>query len=331
MAKAGTRSGRIRAAVRTLVAALVALSASAGATPKEFALAVAAAGRGDHAACRAEFERLASASSQDGFARRALYGGAVCAAQGGELDRAFALLDQALARGFHDKERFYFDPRLVAVRTDPRFPGLERRFVAAFSAWKGAQNAELAKLVGADQDDRKGGVGGIDWSFVAPRDRERGARVKQIVAEGGARTPDDKYNAALVLQHGEELADFELAHRLAREAAEADADLPGARWLAAAALDRSLVQAGKPQRYGTQSIRKEGRWLLAEVDPTVTDEERALWDVPPLAESRKRAEAMNAAHIELPKTETGGASPPARSSPANGRGRARRARAQGFL
>jgi hypothetical protein len=51
---------------------------------------------------------------------------------------------------------------------------------------------------------------------------------------------------------------------------------------------------GKPQRYGTQFKRDPGGpWYLYPVDPAVTDEERARWNVPPLAELKKRAEALN--------------------------------------
>ena len=35
-----------------------------------------------------------------------------------------------------------------------------------------------------------------------------------------------------------------------------------------------------------------GRWVLHEVDPTTSDEERARWDVPPLAEALRRADQM---------------------------------------
>jgi hypothetical protein len=301
----------VRTAVGCL-ALLAALAAPAGAAPPEFAAAVAAAERGDFTACAAEFERLGAAASQDGFARRAFYGGAVCAAQGGALDSAHSLLSKAIARGFHDKDRFYFDPRLLPLRRDARWVELERAFLRGYATWERLQNADLAQLVKEDQEDRRGGAGGIDWELVAPRDRERCLRVKAILAAGGARTPDDRFNAALVLQHSDEIVDLELAHRLAKEAAEADADLATARWLAAAALDRSLVRAGKPQRYGTQSILQNGRWIVAEVDPAVTDGERALWEVPPLAESRRRVEAMNAARPAPPSPPE----PPAPPEPA---------------
>lgn len=48
-----------------------------------------------------------------------------------------------------------------------------------------------------------------------------------------------------------------------------------ARWLAAAALDRSLVSQGRPQRYGTQFTERDGRLYLAPMDSlAVTDAER---------------------------------------------------------
>lgn len=57
-------------------------------------------------------------------------------------------------------------------------------------------------------------------------------------------------------------------------------------------MDRYLLmKSGEPQRYGTQLVFRDGRSVLHEVDPAVTDEERARWNVPPLAQAR--ATAMN--------------------------------------
>jgi len=306
MLKPEQRSPNRRCALGLRAAAaivLAGLSSAVSAAPPEFAPAVAAAERGEFAACASAFESIAVAASQDGLARRALYGGAVCATQGKDLDRAFALLERAIGRGFHDDDRFYFDPRLQPLRTDRRWPTLEARFVSTRNAWRASLDPELATLAREDQQDRRPGVGGLDWEYIAPRDRERVRRVREIVAKGGARNPDDLYHAALILQRGDEVADLELAHNLARLAAEADADLSGARRLAAASLDRALVRSGKPQRYGTQMIYADGRWAVAEVDPAVTDAERAAWDVAPLAESRQRAEEMNAAG-EVPSPDS---------------------------
>jgi hypothetical protein len=46
---------------------------------------------------------------------------------------------------------------------------------------------------------------------------------------------------------------------------------------------------GKPQRYGTNMVPDGKRIRVWDVDPATTDEERARWDVPPLAEMERRA------------------------------------------
>ena len=59
-------------------------------------------------------------------------------------------------------------------------------------------------------------------------------------------------------------------------------------------IDRVRIRQGKPQLYGTQFKKdKDGPWYLWQVDPAVTDEERAKWDVPPLSRAKARVEALN--------------------------------------
>jgi hypothetical protein len=47
---------------------------------------------------------------------------------------------------------------------------------------------------------------------------------------------------------------------------------------------------GLPQKYGTNYVSDGRRQRLWDVDPATTDDERALWDVPPLAEQLRKAE-----------------------------------------
>ena len=50
---------------------------------------------------------------------------------------------------------------------------------------------------------------------------------------------------------------------------------------------------GKPQKYGTNYVYDGRGDRLWDVDPDTTDEERAEWDVPPLAEQLRKAEEAN--------------------------------------
>ncbi len=154
-------------------------------------------------------------------------------------------------------------------------------------------NPELIRIYREDQADRSGEPDQIDWLAVGPRDHARKARVAEILAAGGARTSDDYFSAAMVYQHGDSVEDFQRAHDLAAKAVELDPTNDTAKWLAAAAEDRYLMNLGKPQRYGTQFRKTNGKWELYQVDPSVTDEERARWGVPPLAEAKRRADEMN--------------------------------------
>jgi hypothetical protein len=150
-------------------------------------------------------------------------------------------------------------------------------------------NTELRGIYEADQADRRVEVPPAD---VMERDLARRRRVEELLAAGAAQDGPDCYHAAMVFQHGSRPEDYLRARELALRAAELG-HRPG-RWLAAAALDRWLMNEGRPQKYGTQYTGAGDRWVLHEVDPETTDAERAEWDVPPLAEARRRAEQMTA-------------------------------------
>jgi hypothetical protein len=159
-----------------------------------------------------------------------------------------------------------------------------------------SSNAELAALFEADQGERKGlsaAATPADWAALTAKDERRRARVAVIVSAGGATTATDWYAAAMIYQHGQTLDDFAHAREYAVEAVRRG-DEHG-RWLAAAAWDRWLVHAGYPQRFGTQSIcdLTDGglsRCRLYDYDPSITDEERARWNVPSLATALHRLE-----------------------------------------
>ncbi len=163
--------------------------------------------------------------------------------------------------------------------------------------------AELAALHAADYAEH-GAVpplGTPAYAALRERDRRRralaGAALERLRASGGA-TPEALYHAAWLYNHGDDAGDARLAHALAREAAERG--YAPARWLAAAAYDRSCMYEGRPQRYGTQFVPDGVRHRLWDVEPATTDAERAAWDVPPLAAQLARAEALTRTEPQPP-------------------------------
>jgi hypothetical protein len=285
-----------------LFLALTALALAGGAAaqtapgfPELFDQASNSYEKADWAHCGEQFAVAAKAAPLDRQAARSLVSAAKCASRAGDKEAAFRSLDQAAARGYRDADRVATDPDFESLRQDPRWKSFAGKVKArAAAARKGSLNPELERLYNEDQADRAPDMGKVDWSVVGKRDEERRKRVLEIVAQGGAKEAADYFHAAMVLQHGQSPEDFDHANQWCVKAVELDPDYPGARWLAAASKDRYLMNLGKPQLYGTQFKKDQnGPWYLYQVDPTVIDEERAKWDVPPLARAKARVEALN--------------------------------------
>jgi hypothetical protein len=152
---------------------------------------------------------------------------------------------------------------------------------------EGDDSDELAAMFEADQSSRR------EQRMSIEDDHARLRRVLEMLERGELRTPSEYYHAAMVLQHGQAREHYHLAFELARRAADAGRDR--ARWLAAAALDRWLMSAKLPQKFGTQFRRTAlGAWELWAVDPATTDEERDEWDVPHLKQQMERLRKLNA-------------------------------------
>jgi hypothetical protein len=130
-----------------------------------------------------------------------------------------------------------------------------------------------------------------EYTAMRLRDLQCRARVTEIIATDDSLSAEDYYHAAWIMNHGDTTADAENAHRLALRSSELG-HRP-ARWLAAASYDRWQMYQGKPQKYGTNYIYDGKKDRLWDVDSSTTDEERAAWDVPPLAEQLRKAEEAN--------------------------------------
>ena len=208
------------------------------------------------------------------------YMAAACQSMAGNVDAAFVQLARAIDGKHRDLSRHDKDSNFNALRADPRWASERERLIAKIAADEKTWNPELVQIYKEDQADRKNGP--IDWTKVTPRDQARRQQVEAIIAAGGAKVSFDYFRAAMVFQHGEKVAEIERAHELALKAVELDPEHDVARWLVAATEDRKLTYEKKPQKWGTQYHQVDGKWVLMEVDPTTTNEQRAEWNVPPI-------------------------------------------------
>src|SRR5581483_3811696 len=143
------------------------------------------------------------------------------------------------------------------------------------------QNQLLRELAKEDQDQRRG-------KKIERTDEERVNSVLSLIGQGEVKTPEDKFNAALVLQHtlmtfrekrlvGTSPDNYLLAHYLFKSALEAD--YQDARYLVAASIDRYLMSTEGRQKYGTQRVinQETGKEELVPIDRKTPNSERAKY------------------------------------------------------
>ena len=122
-----------------------------------------------------------------------------------------------------------------------------------------AQNPLLRELAREDQDSRTG-------KAVTRTDADRAKLVLEQIAKDALKVPEDKFNAALVLQHtGLTFCEnklvslspdnYLLAHHLAKNAFESGHK--ESRNLVAATIDRYLSFTAGYQKYGTQRVTNQ--------------------------------------------------------------------------
>lgn len=141
-----------------------------------------------------------------------------------------------------------------------------------------AQNASLKALADEDQAVQFG-------KEVARSPEDRNKLVLQLLAKGAARTPQDKFNAAIVLQHtplgfcegrlvSKSPDNYLLGHYLAKEAYAAGYKPAGV--LVAQSIDRYLTFTEGRQLYGTNRIvnQKTGKEELVPIDRSFPDSKR---------------------------------------------------------
>ena len=154
-------------------------------------------------------------------------------------------------------------------------------------------NQELLTLYQADKQERvnQPKVNTAEYKAMRGRDLQRRNHVMKLVTANELNSAEDYYYAAHIMNHGDTPEDARTAHLLALRSSELG--YRPARWLAAASYDRWQMYQGKPQKYGTNYVYDGAKDRLWDVDPNTTDEERAEWDVHPLAEQIRKAEEAN--------------------------------------
>jgi tetratricopeptide (TPR) repeat protein len=280
-------------AILVLAGAVAAQDPERPPTTTPYSQAAAAYDVMDWPRCAEGFVKAAQAATTDYDAAKAYFQAAACTAMKGDKEAAFALLDKAASKGFRDLDRAVLNSEITVLAPDPRWQKFLDSVRARGAAHTANINAELTKLHDEERASRAHAPQGAVATGASQNDLARRKRVMEIVSQGGAREAEDYFHAAEVLQHSDKPEELKVAHESSLKALELNPDYPFARLLAATTQDRHLMSQGKPQLYGTQVKRVEGKWVLWEVDPTITDQERAKWDVPPLNESRGRVERMN--------------------------------------
>lgn len=154
------------------------------------------------------------------------------------------------------------------------------------------QNPLLKELAKEDQANQNG-------EKITRTNEERIKLVLGLIAQGALITPEDKFNAAIVLQHtgltfcekrlvGISPDNYLLGHYLSKSAFEAG--YKDARYLVAQSIDRYLSFTEGYQKYGTNRITNQetGKEELVPIDRKTSDSERAKYGVPPLSELLKQ-------------------------------------------
>jgi hypothetical protein len=188
----------------------------------------------------------------------ALYDAACCYALDGRVDPSVASLEAALDAGYWDHEHAAVDDDLAKVREHAKWPAIEARAKANFEAFEkslgdAALRKELLELVAKDQAARAKADNRND--VVMALDKETAARMKDIVAKHGWPGKslvhvDGAHAAWMLVQHADSEPAFQKDCLAKMEPLVQTGEVSGQDF--AYLFDRVAVNAGKPQRYGTQ-------------------------------------------------------------------------------
>jgi hypothetical protein len=248
---------------------------------------------GDWLTCERDYLRSAALTPWRQAVSHDYYNAACCAAQRGAAPAAFEILSKSVDAGFANAWHLDNDRDLLSLHGEPEWAPIMARVQVLTEERNARNNGRFWGIYLEEQEDR-----GLEQGpEVYARDVARRAEIEQLLAASDATSAEDLYYAALIFLHSSTREDIQRAYELAQRSIERDPHNARSLFVSAAAFDRRARLMGEPQRYGTELVFDEetGSWSLYDLDPAVTDEERAALNVQPLAMTRADVASMNAA------------------------------------
>jgi hypothetical protein len=113
-------------------------------------------------------------------------------------------------------------------------------------------------------------------------------RLEKLLKKKKKLTGREHFICAMIYHHGFTKSCSDKAMNHLRKARELG--YKKQKWLIASIIDRKLQLEGKPQKYGTQIIEKNGKYEQYKVDGSINDEERKKIGLPSLKELKEYLE-----------------------------------------
>lgn len=291
-----------------LLAVAAALQLHAQFFNPHFQAAAAALKANDHAAALAAYQTGLSDQPDN---TTALFNAARCAAQLGQPDLAFALLDRAFPAGEEwivSRDNLQTATELASLRESDRWPAflatIGQRHADAQHGPYAAVKAELLAILEADQAGRKRldqveqahGAKSPEmqqlWSEIAANDAANQRKIEAILQKHGWLGPKQVGPEAstaifFVIQH----AGHEMQRQFLPQMREAVMARHAHPSLLAMLEDRVALREGRPQTYGSQiGVEEEtgAHFVMPLADPDNVDARRRSVGLPPLADYVKQ-------------------------------------------
>jgi len=140
-------------------------------------------------------------------------------------------------------------------------------------------------------------------SSVLERDEERVKAILKYDKKGQLCTVEDKWYGAWILTQADSVETLERAYQLAQDTM--NARYANGPWLVAYVFDMKRVAQGYRQSYGSQTqVNERNQRCLVEIEPDVTDEQRAKYNVRPIADEYRQVLDANGYRDDPPTLDS---------------------------